>query len=146
MDRPLVIDLRRLRYHSGAMNQQRFPFFASPITRGFFAAVVLSLISAVAARGDWPEYRGPTGDGHVWPSSGWAKYQGNAKPAAVGLPLHWSETKNIKWKTAIPYKGWATPVITGGQVWLTTATEDGHDFYAICVDEGTGKVRFNEKI
>ncbi len=34
----------------------------------------------------------------------------------------------------------------GGQVWLTTATEDGHDCFAICVDAETGKVRFNEKV
>jgi outer membrane protein assembly factor BamB len=33
-----------------------------------------------------------------------------------------------------------------GQVWVTTATEDGHDFFAICVDATTGKVRFNEKV
>jgi len=34
----------------------------------------------------------------------------------------------------------------GGQAWLTTATEDGHDFFAIGVDAETGKIRFNEKI
>ena len=34
----------------------------------------------------------------------------------------------------------------GGQVWLTTATEDGHDFFAIGVDAETGKIRFNEKV
>lgn len=64
----------------------------------------------------------------------------------MGFPLHWSETNNIKWKTAIPYRGWATPVVLGGQVWLTTATEEGHDFFAIGVDAETGKIRFNEKL
>ena len=34
----------------------------------------------------------------------------------------------------------------GGQVWLTTATTDGHDFYAICVDADSGKIRFNENL
>ena len=64
----------------------------------------------------------------------------------VGLPLTWSETNNVKWKTEIPYQGISTPVVMNGQVWLTTATAEGHDFFAICVDEETGKVRFNEKI
>jgi outer membrane protein assembly factor BamB len=64
----------------------------------------------------------------------------------VGLPLTWSETNNVKWKTEIPYQGISTPVLMGGQVWLTTATPEGHDFFAICVDEEAGKVRFNEKI
>ena len=89
------------------------------------------------ARADWPEFRGPSGDGH-------ASSPGTTQ--SIGFPLHWSETNNIKWKTAIPYRGWSTPVILSGQVWLTTATEDGHDFFAICVDAETGKIRFNEKV
>jgi len=89
------------------------------------------------ARADWPEFRGPRGDGHVPPRA-------DGKP--IGLPLEWSETNNLKWKTEIPHKGISTPVVMGGQVWLTTATVDGHDFFAICVDTGTGKVLFNEKV
>src|SRR5438132_11019712 len=119
------------------MNQQRFPFFASVALRQFFFAIVLGLFSAIVVRGDWPEYRGPHGDGHV-------PARADGKP--IGLPLHWSETNNVKWKTEIPYKGWSTPVIMGGQVWVTTATEDGHDFFSICVDEQTGKILFNEKV
>src|SRR6266404_8068502 len=99
-------------------------------------AGVLALCAPMA-RADWPEFRGPHGDGHV-------SAQGDTKP--VGLPLHWSETENVKWKTAIPDRGWSTPAVMGGQVWLTTATEDGHDFYVICVDAETGKIRFNEKL
>ena len=64
----------------------------------------------------------------------------------LGLPLHWSETENVSWKTPIPDRGWSTPVVLGGQVWLTTATIDGHDFFAICVDARTGQIRFNEKL
>src|SRR5688572_30652370 len=89
----------------------------------------------LTTRANWPEFRGPTGDGHV-----------SAKTQKVGLPLHWSETNNIKWKTEIPCKGISTPVIMDGRVWLTTATVDGHDFFAICVDAESGKVRFNEKL
>jgi outer membrane protein assembly factor BamB len=98
--------------------------------------VVLGLLvlAAPPARGDWPDFRGPTADGHV-------SAAGDTKP--VGLPLEWSESKNVKWKTEIPYRGWSTPVIMDGQVWLTTATEDGHDFFAICLDEVTGEVKYN---
>jgi outer membrane protein assembly factor BamB len=90
-----------------------------------------------AAGADWPEFRGSCGDGHV-------SAPGDTNP--IGLPLHWSETNHLTWKTEIPYRGWSTPVVQGGQVWLTTATEDGHDFFAIGVDAETGKVRFNEKL
>ena len=96
-------------------------------------AVVVSGI-VVTAHADWPDFRGPTADGHV-------SAAGDSKP--IGLPIEWSESKNVKWKTEIPYRGWSTPAIMGGQVWLTTATEDGHDFFAISVDEATGEVKYN---
>ncbi len=89
------------------------------------------------ARADWPEFRGPTGDGHAALAPG---------GGPVGLPLHWSETSNVVWKTAIPHRGWSTPVVLGGQVWLTTATEEGHDFYAIGLDAAKGAIQFNERV
>jgi outer membrane protein assembly factor BamB len=103
----------------------------------FILPLILLALGGLSARADWPEFRGPWGDGHV---SG----PGNKKP--LGLPLHWSETNNIKWKTEIPYRGWSTPVVMGGQVWMTAATVDGHDFYAIGVDAETGKILFNEQV
>jgi outer membrane protein assembly factor BamB len=66
--------------------------------------------------------------------------------ASAGLPLHWSETEHVKWKTAIPYRGWSTPVVLGSQVWLTTATLDGHDFFALAIDTGTGHTLFQKKL
>jgi outer membrane protein assembly factor BamB len=100
-------------------------------------AWAISLLAAGLARGDWPEFRGPTGDGHVARSA-------RQKPA--GLPLHWSETNNVKWKTEIPHRGWSTPVVMDGRVWLTTATDDGHDFFAIQLDAATGKITHTEKL
>jgi outer membrane protein assembly factor BamB len=103
----------------------------------YFLTLLLLAFGCAEARADWPEFRGPWSDGHV-------SAPGDAKP--LGLPLHWSETNNIKWKTEIPYRGWSTPVVMGGQVWVTTATEEGHDFFAIGLDAETGKILFNEKV
>ena len=97
----------------------------------------LLVCSAVVARADWPDFRGPWANGH-------ASAPGDTN--RIGLPMHWSETENVKWKTPIPFRGWSTPVILGNQIWLTTATEDGHDFFAICADVGTGKIIFNERL
>jgi outer membrane protein assembly factor BamB len=99
--------------------------------------LVLLAFGRPAFCADWPEFRGPWGNGY-------ASAPGDTKP--LGLPLHWSETNNIKWKTEIPYRGWSTPVVMGGQVWLTTATIEGNDFFAICVDAKTGAIKFNEKV
>lgn len=83
----------------------------------------------------WPEFRGPNGNGIA------------TEPGViVGLPTEWDEARNITWKTAIPHKGWSSPVVLEGKVWLTTATEDGHDYFVVCVDAETGKFLLNEKL
>lgn len=100
---------------------------------GFVALLAFGL----SARAEWLDFRGPTGDGHV-------SAPGATKP--IGLPLHWSETNNVIWKTPIPFHGQSTPVIAEGKIWLTTATEEGNDLYVISVDEKTGKVLSNDLV
>jgi outer membrane protein assembly factor BamB len=92
------------------------------------------LLAGWGARADWPEFRGPRGDGHAGPGT------------SEALPLEWSEAKNVRWKTPIPHRGWSTPVVMGGQVWVTTATVDGHDFYVLGLDAETGEIRFHERV
>jgi outer membrane protein assembly factor BamB len=66
--------------------------------------------SAVAeALPSWNQWRGPAGQGHA--------------PAAKGLPLAWSESENVVWKTPVEGKGWSSPVLADGRLWLTTAVE-----------------------
>ncbi len=87
--------------------------------------IMLLQIALAQAGENWPQFLGP---------------QGNGVSDSRGLPLHWSETQNVKWKTAIHGRGWSSPVIWGNQIWMTTATPDGHELYAVCVDRETGKV------
>ncbi len=93
-------------------------------------------VAALAGPADWPEFRGPLGNGM-------ATQPGEAPR---GLPLQWSETENVKWKTAIHDKGWSTPVVLNGQIWMTTATPEGNDFFAVCVDAETGKILCDQKL
>src|SRR5438876_5140626 len=123
------------------MNHHRGPLLASRpflfISGSQCLALLLLALGLPAALADWPEFRGPWGNGHV-------SAPGDTK--TIGLPLHWSETNSVKWKTEIPHRGWSTPVVMGSQVWLTTATVDGHDYFAIGLDAETGKILFNEKV
>jgi len=100
---------------------------------------IISLVLLVTFRSpaDWPDFRGPWQNGHVLAP-------GNSKP--VGLPVKWSEQENVKWKTPIPHAGWSTPVVLEGRIWLTTATEDGKEFFGICVDADSGKILFHERL
>lgn len=93
----------------------------------FFPTVAALLLAAAAvtANDDWPQFRGPNGDG---------------LSDSHGLPTHWSETQNVRWKTAIHDKGWSSPVVRGHQVWVTTARADGKEYYAVCLDRATGKI------
>jgi len=99
--------------------------------------VFFMLLAPNISAGAWPEFRGPWGNGL-------ASSPNSRKP--IGLPIHWSETENIKWKTSIPHQGWSTPVVMNDQVWLTTATLKGNDFFVICVDAKSGAIRLNKKL
>ena len=79
----------------------------------------------------WPQFRGPSGDG---------------VSTATGLPLSWSETENVRWKTPIHGRAWSSPVILGNQVWMTTATPDGKELFAVAVDKSTGRIVFDLKL
>ncbi|MEE2641483.1 MAG: PQQ-binding-like beta-propeller repeat protein [Planctomycetota bacterium] len=89
------------------------------------ASLLLLLSQPLAAQVNWPQFRGPHGNGHVDSES---------------LPLEWGESKNICWKMEIHDRGWSSPVIWKNQVWLTTATRDGKKMYAVCVDRESGKL------
>ena len=80
---------------------------------------------------DWPQFRGPTGQGIS---------------EERGLPLTWSETKNVRWKAPIPGRGWSSPVIQGDRIWLTTATEEGKSLRAIAIDLNTGAILQNVEV
>jgi outer membrane protein assembly factor BamB len=70
-------------------------------------ALLLLAFSHVSAE-EWPEWRGPNGQGIS---------------SAKGLPETWSETSAVVWKAELPGRGHSTPVLTGNQLWLTTALE-----------------------
>jgi outer membrane protein assembly factor BamB len=89
------------------------------------------VLSSLFFTADWPQFRGPGGQG---------------VSDEKNVPLTWSETKNVRWKTAIPGRGWSSPVIQGDRIWLTTATEDGRSLRAISVNVNTGAIEQNVEL
>lgn len=71
------------------------------------SAVILSgSLSASDGPADWPQFRGPGSRGHS---------------GSPHLPLTWSESSHVTWKSALPGEGHSSPVIADGRIWLTTA-------------------------
>jgi outer membrane protein assembly factor BamB len=125
------------------------------MTKPFVIVLAMLLAAAPAHAEDWPEWRGPTGQGIASDRLG---------------PTQWSETENVAWKTPLHGKGWSTPVILGDRIWVTTAEETpdtpenikkrlqsntGNQpldlaaevaFFAVCLDRSTGKILHDIKL
>ncbi len=97
-------------------------------------AVVLTAAAPSSRAEDWPEFRGPTGQGLVRQGS---------------IPTEWGPRKNVVWKQDIPGKGWSSPVVVGGHVYLTTAvaeTKGDYSLRALCLDARSGKIEWNKEV
>jgi outer membrane protein assembly factor BamB len=100
-------------------------------------ALVGGVASVSSARAeDWPEFRGPTGQGLVRTGS---------------LPTEWSATTNVIWKQPIPGAGWSSPIVCQGRIYLTSAvpvpessTRD-QSLRALCLDPATGEILWDRE-
>ena len=86
--------------------------------------LLLAMAGALPLHAQWPQFRG----------------QGSAGVSAEHLPVTWSESRNVRWKTAIHGRAWSSPVVLGHQVWVSTATPDGRRLAAVAVDRASGRV------
>jgi outer membrane protein assembly factor BamB len=95
-------------------------------------AILVAFAGSPAGAQDWPAFRGPDGQG---------------RSSESALPLEWSETRNISWKTALPGLGWSSPVVAAGRVWVTTAVEQrGISLRVMAFDVATGKELVNVEV
>jgi outer membrane protein assembly factor BamB len=99
-----------------------------------YTVIALSLLFVAA---DWPQFRGPTGQG---------------LSDAKHPPTEWGPDKNVAWKVPIPGKGWSSPVVAGGRIYLTTAVPRGtgrkadQSLRALCLDAKTGKTLWDKEV
>lgn len=70
--------------------------------------VVLAAAGTVVADDEWPQFRGPTGQGQA---------------TTCSLPDKFNKENTLRWRTEIEGKGWSSPVVSRGKIWLTTAVE-----------------------
>jgi outer membrane protein assembly factor BamB len=107
----------------------------------FSITLILTLLEFSVTRAeDWPEFRGPNGQGIY---------------EAKELPLKWSKSDSVKWRTELPGNGWSSPIVIGGTVYLTsavpvnekgTAEKQDLDLMLIMVDVESGKLLKSVKL
>ena len=97
-------------------------------------AVVCHVGSVALGASDWPEFRGPTGQG---------------LSDAKAVPVHWSGDSNIVWKVTVPGHGWSSPILVKGRLYLTTAVnEPGGELtlHALCLEAGSGRTLWDREV
>ena len=94
-------------------------------------ALACLLAAGAAAAEDWPCFRGPGRQG---------------VSAETGLPLRWSATENVLWRTPVPGASWSSPIVWRDRVFVTTATEEGKSCRVLCLEAGTGKVLWDREV
>jgi len=52
----------------------------------------------------------------------------------------------VRWKVAIPGRGWSSPVVQADRIWLTTATDEGKSLRALSIDRNSGAILQNVEI
>lgn len=78
----------------------------------------------------------------------WTHFRGsnlNGIALSENIPVK-LEGSVIKWKTRIHDNGYSSPVVYNDQVWVTTASPDGKDLYAVCIDYQTGNIIYDIKV
>jgi outer membrane protein assembly factor BamB len=96
--------------------------------------VALACFSVLAHAADWPQFRGPDGQGHA---------------DVTGLPTEWSSTKNVAWKKEIPGAGWSSPILFRDRLYLTTAVPAANgnlSLRALCLDARDGKMLWSMEV
>ena len=96
--------------------------------------ILLILFIAPISYGiSWPQFRGPTGQGHI---------------DAAELPLNWSGTKGVTWERKIAGKAWSSPICVNDQIFLTNAVlyQGNLTLELISVDFITGEINWKKKL
>ena len=79
-----------------------------------------------------------------WP--GWRGLTSQGISKETSLPLHWTATSNVVWKTAVPGEAWSSPIVWNDRVFVTTTTQNGTKCHVICFDRLSGKQIWTKEV
>src|SRR5688572_10318321 len=99
--------------------------------RFLISCLLLTAVAGTALAENWPAWRGPRGTGLADEQE---------------LPVSWSATENVTWKTPLPAPGNSTPVVWQDRVFLTAAEDGGTRRTVMCFDRADGKLLWQQEI
>lgn len=100
-------------------------------TTHLLLAFAAQLVWGQGWAGDWTRFRGPDGTG---------------VSRETGLPITWSREENVRWRTELPSVGNSSPVVVGGKVLITCATEAGVQRGLYCYDRRSGNLLWSQSV
>ncbi len=92
-----------------------------------FCLTVCDLVQAE----NWMRFRGPSGQG---------------LSNETNLPVTWSATESVKWKTSLQGKGWSSPIVYEDLIFLTASTEEGVSCQVFCLNRKDGSVNWTTEV
>lgn len=81
--------------------------------RLFVALLGIAAAGRLSADSPWPQFRGPNGNGIALEASAPVDFE----DLGDGTP------RGVRWQTTVPGRGWSSPVLADGLIWVTTAIE-----------------------
>ncbi len=81
---------------------------------------------------NWPGWRGPRGDGSAENDS--------------RLPVKWNVAENTLWKTPLPGKGHASPIIWENRIFIVSALDETRDRALICLERESGRILWQQTV
>lgn len=107
------------------------PNHSLTMTKSIASLAALMLAAGMLRAENWPQFRGPTAQGHS---------------TEKNLPLTWSASENVAWKTALPGESWSSPIVWGDRVFVTTATDGGESCRVLSLDRKSGKILWDTEV
>ena len=95
------------------------------------SCLAILVLAMPASAGDWPQWRGPRGDGNS---------------DETNFPQKWSATENIAWKTRIPGRGHASPIVVGNKVLTVSAIKETEERALLCLDRRNGTILWQQPV
>jgi outer membrane protein assembly factor BamB len=95
------------------------------------ALLAATALAAASHAEDWPQWRGPRLDGTSTEKS---------------VPIHWSDSSNVTWKTELPGLGHASPVVVRDKVFTVSAVPETEERLLLCLERDTGKISWRQPV